>query len=43
MNPTRRSQGEVLVLEDGSVSAKALPLDAKLSQIAYETATFGMG
>ena len=43
MNPTRRTQAEELVLEDGSVSAKTLPLDAKTSEQSYETATFGLG
>jgi len=34
---------EKLVLEDGSVSATALPLDESTSRVAYETATFGVG
>jgi hypothetical protein len=43
MNPTRQTDSEQLVLEDGSVSATTLPLDAATSQLKYETATFGMG
>ncbi|MFT4548062.1 MAG: hypothetical protein ACI8XO_004981 [Verrucomicrobiales bacterium] len=42
MNRTRNSD-EILVLEDGSISATKLPLDAKTAQQDYETATFGMG
>jgi hypothetical protein len=43
MNRTRRTGGEQLVIEDGSVSARSLPLDQATSELAYETATFGMG
>ncbi|MGI9243400.1 MAG: hypothetical protein ACR2RV_21555 [Verrucomicrobiales bacterium] len=43
MNRTRSKQGESLVLEDGSVSAQSLPLDAKTASRPYETATFGLG
>jgi len=34
---------ETLVLEDGKVSATALPFDQKTAQTKYQTATFGMG
>lgn len=34
---------EILVLEDGLVSAKVLPLDRTTSEIDFETATFGIG
>ena len=34
---------ETLVLEDGVVAAKTLPLDRATSEIAFETATFGIG
>ena len=43
MNPTRKIDGEELVLEDGQVSAAVLPFDKATSRVAYETATFGMG
>ena len=43
MNRTRSNQVESLVLEDGSVSAQSLPLDAKTATRPYETATFGLG
>ena len=34
---------ETLVNEDGSVMATSLPLDKQTSEVAYESATFGMG
>ena len=34
---------EQLVTEDGQVSATVLPFDKKMSEVRYETATFGMG
>lgn len=34
---------EVLVPEDGAVSAKVLPFDQIQAEKVYETATFGMG
>lgn len=34
---------EILVTEDGKVSATTLPLDQKTSKVKFETATFGMG
>ncbi|MDG2123719.1 MAG: hypothetical protein P8J87_08490 [Verrucomicrobiales bacterium] len=34
---------EPLVPEDSTVSAQTLPLDHDTSQVAFETATFGMG
>ena len=34
---------EVLVTEDGKVSATTLPFDKQMSAVKYETATFGMG
>ena len=43
MNPTRNIDGEELVLEDGTISAKQLPFDNETSRLDYETATFGMG
>lgn len=43
MNRMRRSDSETLVPEDGTISATTLPLDKRLSELAYETATFGMG
>ena len=43
MNPTRKVDGEELVLEDGQISAKLLPFDQETSRIDYQTATFGMG
>ena len=43
MNRTRNRDQESLVLEDGSVSARTLPIDARLSEADFETATFGMG
>ncbi|MGK0188854.1 MAG: hypothetical protein ACI9R3_004668 [Verrucomicrobiales bacterium] len=39
---TDREQ-EKLVPEDGSISAQSLLLDRESSQIAFETATFGIG
>ena len=38
-----RILGEDLVLADGKVSKGALPYDRATSEIAFETATFGMG
>ena len=35
--------GEKLVTENGQVAACSLPLDKEASEIAYETATFGIG
>ena len=35
--------GETLVTEDGKVAAQTLPFDKKTSNVAYETATFGLG
>lgn len=34
---------EKLVQEDGMVSAAKLPFDEEKSQVAFETATFGLG
>lgn len=34
---------EILVTEDGIVSATTLPLDQTTAEIKYETATFGLG
>ncbi|MFD2302463.1 hypothetical protein [Roseibacillus ishigakijimensis] len=34
---------EQLVKEDGKVAATALPFDKVNSEVAFETATFGMG
>ena len=42
MNRTR-NQGESLALEDATVSAQTLPLDATTSARSYQTATFGLG
>lgn len=38
-----RSLNEKLATENGSVSAKSLPLDVEVADKAYETATFGIG
>ena len=35
--------GENLAKADGKVSATTLPLDAEISKVKYETATFGLG
>lgn len=43
MNRIGRAKGESLVLEDGKVSAQALPLDASAAAKNYQTASFGMG
>lgn len=37
------SGGERLPVADGVPSAKKLPADAAASQVAFETATFGLG
>ena len=38
-----RQLNENLSIEDGGISATALPLDVELANKAYETATFGIG
>ncbi len=43
MNPLRKSFGECLALEDGTVSARVLPLDRASAGREFETATFGLG
>lgn len=40
LGPTREEQ---LVQENGTVAATHLRFDRRTSQVAYETATFGMG
>ena len=35
--------GENLPLEDGTSSAQILPLDKAASEVAFQTATFGLG
>lgn len=35
--------GEKLAKADGEISAKTLPLDAKIAEKKFETATFGLG
>ena len=39
----KRNGNQDLVAEDGNVAARSLPLDDATSNIAYETATFGIG
>ena len=38
-----RLESEKLEKEDGLVAARTLPFDKERSEIAFETATFGMG
>ena len=38
-----RTLTEELPIEDGKVAARTLPIDKATAEIAYETATFGIG